>query len=97
MVIWIWNYIDTVLQLIYRVQRKLANLLSYLFIVIYYRDVIVIGSLVFVIVIDGLSAGSIVMIVSILTFFAECYWWCRLAEFYKEAVRWNVVFDYDTC
>ncbi|EJY57362.1 AAEL017065-PA [Aedes aegypti] len=62
-------------------QCRVNKLLSEFFMVTYYRDVIVIGAMIFIIFLDGLSARSAVIVLSFYAFFAECWWWSILSEF----------------
>nr|XP_029734286.1 uncharacterized protein LOC115269605 [Aedes albopictus] len=70
-----------------RIQRQLEEMLSKLFLVTYCGDVINIGPMIFTLLKEGLSPSSTVLVLSILTFFAQCYWWCRLAEYFQENVE----------
>nr|XP_029717259.1 uncharacterized protein LOC109422894 [Aedes albopictus] len=62
-------------------QRTVDELLSKFFIVTYYRDVVVIGSLIFIVLYEGVSARSVLMVLSLSTFLVESWWWSMLAEF----------------
>ncbi|EJY57361.1 AAEL017296-PA [Aedes aegypti] len=68
-------------------QRMVNELLSQFFMVTYYRDVIVIGSMIFIILSEGFSARSGVIVLSILTFFAECWWLSMLSEFFDDSTE----------
>uniref|UniRef100_A0A1W7R4Z2 Odorant receptor n=1 Tax=Aedes albopictus TaxID=7160 RepID=A0A1W7R4Z2_AEDAL len=66
------------------IQRQLGKFLGKLFLVTYYGDVINIGTMIFALIKEGFSPSSPVLLLSISSFFIQCYWWCRLAEYFQE-------------
>ncbi|EJY57360.1 AAEL017149-PA, partial [Aedes aegypti] len=66
------------------IQHQLGSLLSKLFLVTYYGDVISIGTMIFALLKEGFSPSSPVLLLSIVSFLTQCYWWCTLAEYFQD-------------
>ncbi|XP_055590108.1 uncharacterized protein LOC129742257 [Uranotaenia lowii] len=94
------NHLQPLVNHQMEVTRAFQNLqqpISNIFFVVYYNDVIVIGSLMFSIVTIGMSPLSWIFSSASLAFLMECYWWCSVVDSFNDVYENIALHSFELC
>ncbi|XP_029736364.2 uncharacterized protein LOC109402753 [Aedes albopictus] len=62
---------------------KLQFVISNLYCAIHYCAVILVGVSIYLLLLEDAMAGRLIIVLAIVSFLLECYWWCSIAESFQ--------------
>lgn len=65
---------------------KLQFVISNLYCAIHYCAVILVGVSIYLLLLEDAMAGRLIIVLAIVSFLLECYWWCSIAESFQSVV-----------
>lgn len=65
---------------------KLQFVISNLYCAIHYCAVILVGVSIYLLLLEDAMTGRLIIVLAIVSFLLECYWWCSIAESFQSVV-----------